>query len=55
MFSRGKNETVILKCNQFSQLVRLIVQLHDCEQLKFDQILGLKIYLLFKCFLFEIK
>jgi hypothetical protein len=55
MASRGKNETEILKSNLFSQLDRLIVQLHDCEQLKLVQILGLKIYFIIKCFLFLIK
>ena len=34
MASRGENETEILKSNLFSRLDRLIVQLHDCEQLK---------------------
>lgn len=34
MASRGKNETEVLKNNLFSQLDRLIIQLHDCEQMK---------------------
>ena len=38
MVSRGKNEIKKLKSNLFSQLDRLIVQLHDCEQLKLGQI-----------------